>query len=668
MLRLRPLRFATVGTVCGVGSLTFAILASVWLGVGAFGESTSPPPTGVAGADSAVAAAAASAGVGASLDLYPTFHCLGVRVSDVDGQLAAHRLEYRRTGEAGWREGHPLTPLPGGRLVGSIFSLTPGTEYEVQVTLTPKEGAAVVRSGSVRTRSEHFPSARGHTYYVSPEGDDEAEGSREHPFKTIQHAAEQVEPGDVVAVLPGTYREQVVIGRSGRPDAYITFRPEGEGVFLTGTDPAFEQQGQDRWEALGNGLYVTPFPAQTGFVAAEGKRLYHYPNRVELEELANGEPGGWYLSEPTGKLYVKLADGSDPDDHVLQVGRLDGVFLVRGAKYVVIEGFRMGYFGAGPYGVAVHLRDASNCVIRNNTIFCVRAGVAIDGPKACDNLVEGNHVYDTSITGWPWRANKGHDTEGSGISVRGYRGNVVRRNRVHGYFNAITSSMWGQLDEEGRNAGLDFYENDMWDIGDDCLEPEGACINNRFWGNRMYDCLMGVSLAPIRVGPAYVFRNVVYRYQSSGIKYSVDSFGACYIYHNVCYTDRPNHNALSAHGPWDNHHYRNNIFRGTRYAMEDTSRSTSGATADHNCFFTTNPDIYVKWANVRYDSREQWVKARGFEKHGISVEPGFVDPASGDFHLKPDSPCIDAGVRIPNINDDFTGRAPDMGCFEFTPR
>ena len=388
---------------------------------------------------------------------------------------------------------------------------------------------------------------------------------------------------------------------------------------------------------------------------------------MELDELANGEPGGWCITPQTGRLYVKLADGSDPDEHVLQVGRLDSVFLVRGAKYVIIEGFRMGYFGGSAYGTAVALNDACNCVIRRNTVSSVRTGISVGGRKGSDNLVEGNHVYDNSITSWPWPANKGHDTEGSGISVRGYRGNVVRRNRVHGYFNAITASMWGELDEEERNADLDFYENEMWDIGDDCLEPEGACINNRFWGNRMYDCLMGVSLAPIRVGPTYVLRNVVYRYQSSGIKYSVSSFGPTYIYHNVCYTDRPNHNALSAWGPWDNHHYRNNVFRGTRYAMEDTTKSTSSSTADYNCFVTTNPDIYVKWANVRYNSREEGVTALGGEAHGISAEPGFVDPAKGDFHLKTDSPCIDVGLRIPNINDDFAGRAPDMGGFEYRP-
>ena len=41
-------------------------------------------------------------------------------------------------------------------------------------------------------------------------------------------------------------------------------------------------------------------------------------------------------------------------------------------------------------------------------------------------------------------------------------------------------------------------------------------------------------------------------------------------------------------------------------------------------------------------------------------------PNNGDneFTLAPDSPGYDAGVLIPNFNDDFTGKAPDMGAHE----
>ena len=39
-------------------------------------------------------------------------------------------------------------------------------------------------------------------------------------------------------------------------------------------------------------------------------------------------------------------------------------------------------------------------------------------------------------------------------------------------------------------------------------------------------------------------------------------------------------------------------------------------------------------------------------------------PEDFDFRLRPGSSPIDAGVRLPGVNDDFTGRAPDLGAYE----
>ena len=58
----------------------------------------------------------------------------------------------------------------------------------------------------------------------------------------------------------------------------------------------------------------------------------------------------------------------------------------------------------------------------------------------------------------------------------------------------------------------------------------------------------------------------------------------------------------------------------------------------------------------------------------ISKEPLFVDPAKGDYHLLPGSPCIDAGTNEDAPLADLEG-APrpfnmiaDMGCYEYTPQ
>jgi hypothetical protein len=35
-----------------------------------------------------------------------------------------------------------------------------------------------------------------------------------------------------------------------------------------------------------------------------------------------------------------------------------------------------------------------------------------------------------------------------------------------------------------------------------------------------------------------------------------------------------------------------------------------------------------------------------------------------DFRLAPASVAIDAGCILPNVNDEFTGKAPDLGALE----
>ncbi len=53
------------------------------------------------------------------------------------------------------------------------------------------------------------------------------------------------------------------------------------------------------------------------------------------------------------------------------------------------------------------------------------------------------------------------------------------------------------------------------------------------------------------------------------------------------------------------------------------------------------------------------------EAHGVFGVPKYAaSRKAGDFSLADDSPGFDAGVVIPNFNDGFRGRAPDIGAFE----
>lgn len=85
---------------------------------------------------------------------------------------------------------------------------------------------------------------RGEQYFVAPDGDDAASGDRRHPWATLAHAQDMVEPGDTVFLRDGVYAyddavrdctsqtdqvEGVLLSTSGtedRPITYAAYRDE----------------------------------------------------------------------------------------------------------------------------------------------------------------------------------------------------------------------------------------------------------------------------------------------------------------------------------------------------------------------------------------------------------------------------------------------------------
>jgi parallel beta-helix repeat protein len=607
----------------------------------------------------------------ASLECIPNFNALSVYAyftGDGNGDNSA-RLDFRKTGQPAWAQGHPLTRTAGGRYAGSIFSLAEGTDYDIRVTFSDPDG---VQGGAlttgVRTRSGSFPSGSGRDWYVAPGGDDQGAGTEADPLATIQRAFDQAAPGDEIIVRPGVYRQSVDIAKSGTAAAYIHIRSETpRQAILDGSDPALAViDGVDNWQPAGGQTFVTTLAYATGYVAVEGARLYHYSTLSDLQSQAAGVPGGWYFNPDGGRLYVLLPGGADPDTRVMQVGMLGEAFELTGARHIMIDGFTIRYYGSASARRGIYLNGASHNVVQSCLIHNCCYGIFVKLASAANNTFQDNEIYDTSIIGWPWGEVKGTDAEACGISLKGGAGNVVRRNMIRGFFDGIGISTWGDLNNETLNRDMDIHHNHIYEILDDPTEPEGACMNVRFWRNIVHTCQMGISLAPITVGPVFVVRETFYDFWRDAFKVSLDSSGRVYLYHNVAYTNRDATNALTSAGRWYNMVFKNNAIRSTHYVMEDFFSKPEGSIQmDYDNLYTTSVSRFVKWENIRYSDIEDFRQAKGLELHGLSRPPAFMDPANGDFHPGAGSPLIDAGVVIPNINDVYSGSAPDIGVYEY---
>lgn len=99
------------------------------------------------------------------------------------------------------------------------------------------------------------PAAKGPVVYVDGQrGNDNADGSRDKPWKTIQHAVDQLKPGQTLYLREGTYYENVMMTHGGESGNPITIRSHpGELVTIDGGLREFFKNPASAWEPLTDG-------------------------------------------------------------------------------------------------------------------------------------------------------------------------------------------------------------------------------------------------------------------------------------------------------------------------------------------------------------------------------------------------------------------------------
>jgi hypothetical protein len=310
------------------------------------------------------------------------------------------------------------------------------------------------------------------------------------------------------------------------------------------------------------------------------------------------------------------------------------------------------------WGIAV--ANVSDVVIRRTHITEVSYGIngrtgANRNLYICDNLLEGKGVRWPDTSGRTWNY--------EGIVVTG-AGHVICHNTLAGFGDALGLSEPMEIP----NRAIDFYGNDVVWGGDDGIELDYSERNVRAFGNRFGNVAMGISFQPVWGGPVYAVRNVIYNTAVAPYKLNQAPSGF-FILHNT---------SIRAGWAWlqygtyaSNFVMLNNLMIGTDKAVYLTPY-LQGAGIDYNGW---SPDGEFKfdysWSNFSSLSRES-----PYERHGrLLTVPVFAAQTAapsnfGSFMSPPTlvldarSNAVDAGVRLPNINDDYTGERPDMGVLE----
>ncbi len=602
------------------------------------------------------------------------------KIAGDNNRNARVEVTYRKTGDKPWRKGLALLRLqheyvPGGAprdggghfysyvapnmFAGSLLNLEPGTEYECRLILSDPDGVKgkAEKTVTVRTRLEPQPAAGGHVYHVYPFG---YKGTKQEPAFTglmaayymgsdqsdhSNASAPRVQPGDTILLHAGVYK-----------------------------DNRFVYSGFDRTLAA----YGTPFD------------------------------GTYYLTQSGTPAKPIVIKGAGDGEVIFDGDGNQNLFNLMGANDNYFEGITVRNTNVAFLLGLKHIAGSSGFTLKHCKLENIGRGVQDEwsGSKnvyIADNVFIGRHDPN-KLQSWytpaVWSKFPGYPaliTSEYAVKVYG-QGHVVAYNYVANWHDGIDIATYGDPDgtpdpiPDRFPVSIDFYNNDFSNMADNCIEADGGARNIRVFRNRCFNSAGGaLSAQPIFGGPLYFYQNVAYDTTTGGPLKFVDTPAGVLVYQNTFFGQG------RLVGPAANVHFLNNLILGDGYLdpVINLRTTTNYSSSDYNGFrpnpgvanafewdsppFQVAADYQGKLTDRHFKSLREYSEATGQDRHSVLLDydifvnvkmPDKSDPqhlykpADFDFRLKPGSAAIDAGAPLPTINDDFTGKAPDLGALE----
>lgn len=139
---------------------------------------------------------------------------------------------------------NPLKFITSPTSPANNIDISPNSNDLATALLLTKETNLISGSNPLSTTTESGKTIQP-IYYVSLEGDDANPGNLEQPWKTLNYAASQLKPGDLLLIRGGTYPGQFRIENSGTSEAPITISNyENEEVVIDGNGNTLPSKNQ----------------------------------------------------------------------------------------------------------------------------------------------------------------------------------------------------------------------------------------------------------------------------------------------------------------------------------------------------------------------------------------------------------------------------------------
>lgn len=230
----------------------------------------------------------------------------------------------------------------------------------------PKYGSKVDELKSAITKWMEEQGDDGHAhreYHVAKNGSDQNTGTEEKPFLTIQAAANLAQPGNIITVHEGTYRERVNPLYGGTEERRIVYQSApGEKVSIKGSEliKDWKKLEGDVWQVTLANSYFGDFNPysdsiyghwfeskgrkhHTGAVYVNGDWLDEAASQEDLMAALGDKPLWFGRVEDKNTTIQAQFPGLDPNKEEVEINVRQTVFFPekQGLNYITVKGFTM---------------------------------------------------------------------------------------------------------------------------------------------------------------------------------------------------------------------------------------------------------------------------------------------------------------------------------------
>ena len=361
---------------------------------------------------------------GSKIELYAGTTLLGASPVNTDGEWQLTLTDQTELPDGIFSiVAHELSPDGSERSRSDVLAL-------IVDGRAPEFTSAASASATLTLSADAFPPTDG-VLFVSNDGSDTNPGSLLAPFRTIQHAIDNAEAGDLISIRAGTYRERLRIENlNGREDAPITFENyQNEDVLLTGAEPITTD-----WEPHDDNIWKTNLNFDISQLYLDGQMLTaaRWPNitkewdRIDDSDRRNATPDSYWDIEGTRAL--ALVDSELPDvyaNYESQQRLADLDFSVDGAMLVPHKSFGLTHSGE----IINHKAGESSFDIDPNFELWLRS----PGQKALKNFnwTSGNDGSVETADLWPLKNGPVQGTKQFHYHLEGHLGFLDRPQEWH---------------------------------------------------------------------------------------------------------------------------------------------------------------------------------------------------------------------------------------------